>query len=136
MDINKIFGSFTSEDDNIVAIDFSEHPTYLLGMFKKLILNHKNFFIKNLTSLLKIDDGLKSEDIKGLGDMMVYDRAFSYIEKVDPFNSAHIQVIKNNYTPQLRISLDSAISYFESKEEYEKCAHIFNIKKLFAEDIK
>ena len=136
MDINKIFGSFTSEDDNIVAIDFSEHPTYLLGMFKKLILNHKNFFIKNLTSLLKIDDGLKSEDIKGLGDMMVYNRAFSYIEKVDPFNSAHIQVIKNNYTPQLRISLDSAISYFESKEEYEKCAHIFNIKKLFAEDIK
>ena len=136
MDINKIFGSFTSEDDNIVAIDFSEHPTYLLGMFKKLILNHKNFFIKNLTSLLKIDDGLKSEDIKGLGDMMVYNRAFSYIEKVDPFNSAHIQVIKNNYTPQLMISLDSAISYFESKEEYEKCAHIFNIKKLFAEDIK
>ena len=58
MDINKIFGSFTSEDDNIVAIDFSEHPTYLLGMFKKLILNHKNFFIKNLTFLLKSDQGI------------------------------------------------------------------------------
>ena len=136
MDINKIFGSFTSEDDNIVAIDFSEHPTYLLGMFKKLIINHKNSFIKNLMFLLKSDPEIGSEDVKNLGDMIVYNRAFSYIEKIDPFNVTHAQVIKNNNNPQFIGTLNSAISYFESKEEYEKCAHMFNIKKLFAEDTK
>ena len=136
MDINKIFGSFTSEDDNIVAIDFSEHPTYLLGMFKKLILNHKNFFIKNLTFLLKSDQGIDQDDVKSLGDMIVYNRAFSYIEKIDLSNAAHIQAVENNYTPQLMISLDSAISYFENIEEYEKCAYILKIKKIFVEKIK
>jgi hypothetical protein len=136
MDINKIFSSFTSEDDDITVIDFSEHPTYLLGMFKKLILNHKNFFIKNLIFLLKSNQEIDHDDIKSLGDMMIYNRAFSYIEKIDLSNAAHIQVVENNYTPQLIVSLDSAISYFENMEEYEKCAHILKIKKIFAEKIK
>lgn len=136
MDINKIFNSFTSEDDNIVAIDFSEHPTYLMGMFKKLILSHKNFFIKNLIFLLKSDPGINQDDVKSLGDMLVYNRAFSYIEKINLSNDAHIQAIENNYTPQLMVSLDSAISYFENIEEYEKCAFILKIKKILAEKVK
>jgi len=136
MDINKIFNSFTSEDDNIVAIDFSEHPTYLLGMFKKIILNHKNFFIKNLIFLLKSDPDVNHNDVESLGDMLIYNRAFSYIEKIDLSNDAHIQAIENNYTPQLMASLDSAILYFENVEEYEKCAIILKIKKVFVEKVK
>ena len=136
MDINKIFGSFTSEDDNIVAIDFTEHPTYLLGLFKKLIINHVNFKVKNIEFLSRLDPEMSPENIGTIGDIIIFNRAFFHLTKINPSNKAHIQVIEQNYSPQLMNALNMAISFFEPREEYEKCAHILKIKNIFLENTK
>jgi hypothetical protein len=136
MDINKIFGSFTSEDDNIVAIDFTEHPTYLLGLFKKLIINHVNFKVKNIEFLSRLDPEMSPENIGTIGDIIIFNRAFFHLTKINPSNEAHIQVIEQNYSPQLMNALNMAISFFEPREEYEKCAHILKIKNIFLENTK
>jgi hypothetical protein len=54
MDVNKIFDLFDSsskdeliQDRSAVVNDFKEHPVYWLGMYKKLIFNHKIFFSTN-----------------------------------------------------------------------------------------
>jgi hypothetical protein len=136
MDINKIFGSFTSEDDNIVAIDFTEHPTYLLGLFKKLIINHVNFKVKNIEFLSRLDPEMSPENIGTIGDIIIFNRAFFHLTKINPSNEVHIQVIEQNYSPQLMNALNMAISFFEPREEYEKCAHILKIKNIFLENTK
>ena len=136
MDINKIFDSFTSEDDNIVAIDFTEHPTYLLGLFKKLIINHVNFKIKNIEFLSRLDPEMSPENIGAIGDMVIFNRAFFHLSKINPSNDSHIQIIEQNYSPQLMNTLSMAISFFEPREEYEKCAHILKIKNIFLENTK
>lgn len=136
MDINKIFGSFTSEDDNIVAIDFTEHPTYLLGLFKKLIINHVNFKVKNIEFLSRLDPEMSPENIGTIGDIIIFNRAFFHLTKINPSNETHIQVIEQNYSPQLMNALNMAISFFEPREEYEKCAHILKIKNIFLENTK
>lgn len=136
MDINKIFSSFTSDDDNIVAIDFTEHPIYLLGMFKKLILNHKIFKSKNLFLLKSLDPDMNINDAEIIGDFVMFNRAWHYIKDVNPLNETHKQIIESSFSTNLIDSIDSAISYFENKEEYEKCAHIFNIKKILIDYYK
>jgi len=136
MDINKIFGAFTSKDDNIVAIDFSEHPLYLIRMFKKLILNHKTFKLKNISFLSKLDPDMNPEDIGAIGDLVIFNRAYFYLNKIDIKNQTHCQIVENNYSVDLMSAISLALSYFESTEEYEKCAHIFNIKKILLEETK
>jgi hypothetical protein len=136
MDINKIFNSFTESEDNIVNIDFTEHPVYLLGMFKKLILNHITFRTKNIEFLSMIDPEIIPENIGRIGDLIIFNRAFFYLSKVDIFNETHVQVIEQYYSPQLMNTLNTAISFFESEEEYEKCACVLKIKNIFLENTK
>ena len=136
MDINKIFNSFTESEDNIVAIDFTEHPIYLLGLFKKLILNHVNFKEKNIEFLSRLDPGISPKNIEFIGDLIIFNRAFFHLSKINPSNEAHAQIIEQNYSPQLMNTLNMAISFFEPREEYEKCAHILKIKNIFLENTK
>jgi len=136
MDINRIFNSFAESEDNIVAIDFTEHPTYLLGLFKKLIINHINFKVKNIEFLSKLDPEISPENIGIIGDIIIFNRAFFHLSRINISNEAHVQIIEQNYSPQLMNALNMAISFFESREEYEKCAHILKIKNIFLENTK
>jgi hypothetical protein len=136
MDINKIFNSFTESEDNIVNIDFTEHPVYLLGMFKKLILNHITFRTKNIEFLSMIDPEIIPENIGRIGDLIIFNRAFFHLSKIDISNKTHVQVIEQYYSPQLMNTLNMAISFFELEEEYEKCAYILKIKNIFLENTK
>ena len=52
VNVDNIFGLFDSEDSGkpkigeaITLENYQEHPLYWVGMFKKLIHNHKNFNI-------------------------------------------------------------------------------------------
>ena len=142
MDINKIFNLFGSgsENDNIkeekiVFIDFKDHPAYWLGMFKKLILNHKLFKGKIIHFLEKADPEMDLSEMKESGDYVAYERAWHYIQKFDINEESHREAINLVIDENLVKTLDSAIEYFQELELYERCAHIKKIsdelKKLF-----
>jgi len=134
MDISKIFSLFDSgsedkikEDSQIIVIDFKEHPAYWLGMFKKLILNHKLFKRKIVSFLEKSDPEINLSDLDLVGDDLAYERAWYYASKFDPSLDAHKESINMVIDESLPKTLNETILYFQEKEEYEKCAHLKKI---------
>ena len=134
MDINKIFNLFDSgsedkikEDTQIVFVDFKEHPAYWLGMFKKLIQNHKLFKRKIVSFLEKSDPEIELGDLDLVGDDLAYERAWYYASKFDPSLEIHKESINLILDDYLEKAIDETILYFQNKEEYEKCAHLKKI---------
>ena len=141
MDINKIFNLFGSgsedniKDEKMVFIDFKDHPAYWLGMFKKLILNHKLFGKKINNFLQQLDPEMDTSEMRESGDYIAYERAWHYIQKFDLNEESHREAINLVIDKDLLKTMEDAISYFQELELYERCAHIKKIsdelKKLF-----
>jgi hypothetical protein len=139
MDLNKIFGLFSDEEPKSLKeksqliddiLDFKEHPLFWVGMFKKLIQNHKLFNKEIIGFFSILDQELDIEDVEQAGEFVVYNKAFSWIEKIDINNKLHQSSILK-FTDNTFLSyLKSSILYFEKFEEYEKCAHLKNIQNI------
>lgn len=132
MNINKIFDLFDSGSrekvqEEIQVVDLTDHPVYWLGMFKKLIQNHKVFKRKIIHFLDKANPDFKLDDLDLVGDDLAYERAWFYASKFDPNLEEHKEVINLIVDTTLVKSLDETIFHFQDKEEYEKCAHLKKI---------
>jgi len=133
MDINKIFNLFDSgsenntEESKQIITDFKEHPAYWLGMFKKLILNHKLFSKKISHFLEQLDPDMNTSEMKESGDYIAYDRAWYYIEKFNISEEYHKESINLVFDDNLLLTLELAINHFQELELYERCAHIKKI---------
>ena len=113
--------------------DFMNGPYAKIGMFVKLIQNHEVFHKKLEKFLKKEQPNYNVESTKEASEFTVYHRAWSYIEKIDIDNSDHINAIINFDPKVFYKTLDGAVNFFESYEEYEKCAHLHKIKELVKE---
>ncbi len=137
MDVNKIFGLFNGEEFNSLpekaqvveaAVDFKEHPLFWVGMFKKLIQNHKVYNRSLMNFFSKMDEELDLYDVEDAGEFIVYNRAWFWISKIDPSNTKHQDPLIH-YGDDLFITyIKFTISYFQELEEYEKCAHLKKIQ--------
>jgi hypothetical protein len=54
----------------------------------------------------------------------VFNRAYSYIEKVDPKDLVCQEALYRFADTHLKTALELSINYFQEMEEYEKCAHL------------
>ena len=136
MNINDLFQLFSDEDkelskNNLPVLDFTEHPVYWIGMFTKIIKNHKGFdlYIKKVFNKLTPELEIEVEKMEELGDWVTFNRAWFYIEKINLKDDFHYEHLVSSFTPETIIALDVTIAHFERFEEYEKCAHLYNIKK-------
>jgi hypothetical protein len=139
MDLNKIFGLFSDEEPKSLKeksqliddiLDFKEHPLFWVGMFKKLIQNHKLFNKEIIGFFSILDQELDIDDVKQAGEFVVYTKAFSWVEKIDVNNKLHYDSILKFSDDTFLSYLKISISYFEKFEEYEKCAHLKNIQNI------
>jgi len=125
------FFDLLSDDGDVgsdsVYIDFKNTPVYWVGMYKKLILNHINFNKKVVKFFKEANEELDSDDIKDAGEFVVYNRAWSYIQKIDINKKDHIDAIEKYCDEYLDISLKLGILFFEQSEEYERCALLKHI---------
>jgi hypothetical protein len=136
MDPNKIFGLFEGEEPGTlqektqvdsILFDYKDTPIFWVGMFKKLVINHRALY-------LQIQKHIPSEvlgEIPGMDDMaefVTYNRAWFYLSKIDLKLKYHVDSIKTFTDGDLLFCLKLAIKYFENREEYEKCAHIKKIQ--------
>ena len=125
------FFDLLSDDSDVgsddVYIDFKNTPVYWVGMYKKLILNHINFNKKVVEFFKEANEELDSDDVKEAGEFVVYNRAWSHIQKIDVNKKDHINAIEKYCDEYLDISLKLGILFFEQSEEYEKCALLKHI---------
>jgi len=137
-DVNKIFGLFSNENNNNqppgeVFVDFMNSPEAKIGMFVKLIQNNIVFNQKIKQFFKQANKEFDEEATKKSSEFSVYNRAWYYIKGVDIDNKDHLYAVVKQDTHYLLESLGLALKYFESKEEYEKCAHIHKIEKIVKE---
>jgi hypothetical protein len=135
MDIKKIFDLFIPEEikeqnDSEIHLDLSNHPVVFMGMFKKLISNYEVFSAQLVNFLESSDDRLDTDDIKRAGAIMVYDRAYTHLEKLDLNNDTHVECLTIWVDEVFIKSLNGSIKHYENLEEYEKCAFLSKIKNI------
>jgi len=139
VDINKIFGLFNNEEPESLnekaqmadaLLNYKEHPMFWVGMFKKLIHNHKHFNHQIIGFFSKMDEELDMYDVEQAGEFVTYNRAWYWISKVNTLDRNCQDAIVHYTDEFLETYLKFAISYFQEFEEYEKCAHLKKILDL------
>ena len=137
--LNHIFHLFGPNDnldgtgDDTTLIDFKNTPIYWVGMYKKLILNHVNFNKKIIKFFLKTDRDLDLNDMKEAGEYVTYNRAWSYLKKIDISNKEHLKGIDAYADEYLDTALSLGINFFIETEQYERCAHLQKILDYLSE---
>ena len=136
IDKDKIFKLFV--DGKEMSVDktedeikeFMDGPYAKIGMFVKLIQNHKIFHQKLEKFLKQEQPNYNIESTKEASEFTIYNRAWDYIKQIDIKNSGDTDAIIN-FDPKTFYSiLNDAIKYFEALEEYKKCAHLFGIQNI------
>ena len=143
MDPNNIFNLFDDENTpKVIEVDkklenklkeFRNSPTVKIGMFTKLILNHHVFHSKLENFLKREEPTYDVKSTKESSEFVVYNRAWFYINQVNLTQKEDIFAILDFNPKLLNNALESALQYFEGREEYLKCAHIFKIQKILKE---
>ena len=148
VDVNKIFGLFGGEDKNskhdsdsnqdmsYLLEDYKQHPMFWVGMFKKLIYNHKVFNAKVLNSFKDLDGELDMNDVENAGEFIMYNRAWYWINKIDIKETLHQNAL-THYADEILLTYTKVvILYFQELEEYEKCAHLKKIQDFLESILK
>lgn len=136
IDKNKIFQLFVDgkeiddEKTKDEIKDFMNGPFAKIGMFVKLIQNHKIFHQKLEKFLKKEQPNYNVQSTKEASEFTVYNRAWTYIKVISLDNHDDVNAIINFDPEVFYEALDNAVKYFESTEDYEKCAHLFNIQQV------
>lgn len=143
MDVDKLFALFDhkngdkplSENDNTI-IELYETPLFWISMFEKLIQNN-NVFNHQLELMFKHDEHYDPGLLIEAGDIIVYSRAYSFIEMLDLDNDDHRNALLIKFKQSYLVNnLTSAMNFFIKYEEYEKCAVIKEILKLSQENLE
>ena len=141
MDKNKIFKLFEENSNtldifNSIDTSFKKNklnPTFKIGMFTKLILNHQVFHIKLEKFLKEEETEFNIKSTKEASEFVVFNRAWFYLNQVNPSSKEDILAILDFNPKLLNNALENSLIYFENGEEYLKCAHIFKIQQILRE---
>jgi hypothetical protein len=132
IDPEKLFSAFElpKSDEPLIA-DLQKTQAFKLGMFKKIIWNQTNMeermdkFLKLMPEIAETID--RNDDA---GEFVTHTRAWTYLKDFDP-NSEQgkeaARLFSDDYT---KTACELALSFWEEREHYEKCAHIKNVHNL------
>jgi len=115
---------------------YKETPHFKLGMFYKLIMNGTTFKKQVLNFFSKADPSLDMMGIDEAGEFMMFTRAYFWIEEFKFRSKNWKEDLKKYSHDEFLVALKLSIHYFESTEEYEKCAHLKKIQVLVEKNIK
>jgi hypothetical protein len=89
INIFNVFSLFDSEEQPLknsqqsTPVDFKDHPYVYLGFFTKMILRGDTVN-KQLTTTASNDVKIDTQGLYDLNKLLIYNRAFEYLEKLDP----------------------------------------------------
>jgi|TARA_B100001094_G_C18164576_1_gene791286 hypothetical protein len=131
IDPEKLFSNFELPHDNKEDLfhELQKTQTFKLGMFKKIIWNQKNIEAKMGHFLEAMPELAEKIDFDNdAGEFVTHTRAWTYLKDYDPTSDTGRdagRIFADQYTIT---ACDLAISFWEEKESYEKCAHIKKVK--------
>jgi hypothetical protein len=143
MNIDRIFALFDyknenkplTEEDNTI-IELYEEPLFYISAFEKLIQNN-NIFNHKLEIIFKHDEHYDPESLIETGNVIVYNRAYSFITMLDLNNDVHKHALQIRAKQSYLIdNLTSVMNFFIKYEEYEKCMVIKAILKYIQESLE
>ena len=142
MGLGGIFALFGFDDENKLdkktkknLDEFKETPHFRIGMFTKMILNGMNFKKQVVGFFSKADKDLDILGIDEAGDFMMFNRAWFWISECNARKKDWKEALQYNSTPEMLFCIKSSIKYFESIEDYEKCAFLIKIQKFIEKEI-
>jgi hypothetical protein len=141
INLDNIFSLFSPEgeigkDSDKVFIDLTQNPIYLIGMYKKLVINYAISSHKIVESLRILNPQLDPQDVVEAGDYILFNKAYGYIENITLDNSEHVKALNKLSDDDLIFTLKYGVQYFEGDEQYEKCHHLTEILKKIKEFLK
>jgi hypothetical protein len=141
INLDNIFSLFSPEgeigkDNDKVFIDLTQNPIYLMGMYKKMVINYVISSRKIVESLRILNPQLDPQDIADAGDYMFFNKAYLYIENIRLDNPEHIVALGKLSDDDLIFTLKYGIKYFEEDEQYEKCQCLVEILRKVEEFLK
>ena len=145
MSLNGIFALFgfpegEDRDDEREKLEkdfraYKETPHFKLGMFHKLIMNGTLFKKQILKFFSKSDPELDTNGIDDAGEYMMYTRAYYWIQDCKIRSKFWNTALKEYSNDEFLCSIKLSIHYFESIEEYEKCAHLKKIQDFVEKNL-
>ena len=132
IDPEKLFSAFElpKSDEPLIA-DLQKTQAFKLGMFKKIIWNQTNMeerMDKVLKLMPEIAETLDRND--DAGEFVTHTRAWTYIKEFDPTSPQGIDAARLFSDDYTKTACKLALSFWEEREHYEKCAHIKNVHDL------
>ena len=136
MGLDSIFAlfGFSEGDDkdlNKIKVDlevYKETPHFRVGMFVKMIMNGNTFKKQVVKFFAKSDPELDMKGMDEAGEYMMYNRAYFWIQECKVRNKEWKIALQNSPGENLLCAVKLSIHYFESTEEFEKCAHLKKIQ--------
>ena len=120
--------------EELVLVDFKNHPYYWVGMFRKIMLNYDAFSKKFISMFREDGSQVDMNDVERAGEHFVYERAWEYISKLDINIPLHLNTLLQYKDPVLIKNLDRTLLHFQDSEEYEKCGFILELIKKLKKD--
>jgi hypothetical protein len=119
------------EQHKVQLKKYFKTPSAKIAMFNKTVINY-HVFHESINQYLKNSQSkISSESIRLLSQSLVFERAWHYIKDISLDKKNHIKIIHNFNPVVFNKCLDLVIEYFEDIEKYERCHHLFEIKKYF-----
>lgn len=122
--------------DDMDLNEFTKSPLYRLKMFEKIIVTGNNFKSKVLNFFSSGGVDIDIEDMEEVGDFMMYARAWYWIESVNLEESIWVESLMGVNNFKFLGAIKSSISYFEKREEYEKCFHLKKIQDIVEKNLE
>ena len=125
--LDRVFSLFEKELDKPTLVDYTKTPLYQITMFKKYLLNI-NFLNKKIIENLKVvGEEVNENQLKQANQTFIFNRAWDLISNINVKNENCRDILIILDSIELSTALNIALNYFESTEEYEKCAHLKSI---------
>ena len=137
IDPEKLFSAFElpKSDEPLIA-DLQKTQAFKLGMFKKIIWNQKNMeerMDKFLKLMPEIEESIDRND--DAGEFVTHTRAWTYLKEFDPNSEQGIDAARLFSDDYTKTACKLALSFWEEREHYEKCAHIKNVHNLLKNNL-
>tara|TARA_R110000796_G_scaffold139691_2_gene255803 strand:+ start:922 stop:1347 length:426 start_codon:yes stop_codon:yes gene_type:complete len=133
IDPEKLFSAFElpqPEEGDLLA-ELQKTQTFKLGMFKKIIWNQRNMEDRMDKFIEMMPELAEKIDFNGdAGEFVTHTRAWTYLKDFDPTldqSKDAARIFADEYSIT---ACDLALSFWEEKESYEKCAHIKKVQDL------
>jgi hypothetical protein len=139
IDPEKIFNLFNRADEDPPLkekaeiadqlMNFRETPVFWVGMFKKLIINSSNAR-KQIEKIFPKEVAEEFFQVKDLNELFMFTRSWSFISKINLQEPTHKEALKIFNDVDFIVCLRLSISFWEEREEYERCALLKNIENF------